>query len=540
MGTCKICGKTTEEGMDICKQCQEELDSVELNIDEFDISLDELELSQLTGELLETELEFNLTDPRNNLENPDIEIHDWPLTENEEKKDDLLSELSLEEEASIPDMLPNLDEVDFGEMAQLPDESISEDFDLSATLPDISGEDSDIDISQLLSGMEADNDIQFSELLPEMDANEMEADLSQALPQEDGEDDDLDDFFKADATEDGDIGVDGLFDGLLDTDGINVTGTEEADYPGGDASYDSDLAFHDLDADLNGSVDLLEELPDVKEMAEQKVQKPKVSIWKKLFGNVKDEKWEKQKAKEEQKELEKAKKLAEQEEKKAKQEELAEGEEATPKIDPKEAKKAEKLARKQEKQKLKEEKKAEKQRMKELAELEDADEGRINRVGAAIVFLFLGILAAGCIVGTNTYGYSNSVRQAKNYFDEDEYTAAYAKLNGLEIKENDEELFHKVQVVMYVNKQLNSYKNYTGIRMYPEALDSLLKGLRKYDKHIEEAKQLDVTEDFDKIRKEIIFELEDEYGLSEKEAYKLIDLASHEEYSKQVIRIANQ
>ena len=93
---------------------------------------------------------------------------------------------------------------------------------------------------------------------------------------------------------------------------------------------------------------------------------------------------------------------------------------------------------------------------------------------------------------------------------------------------------------MFVNKELNSYQNYTGIRMYPEALDSLIKGLEKYDKHIDDAKDMDVSEDLDKVRGRIISELENEYGLSEKEAYKLLNITDREAYSEKVIEIANQ
>ena len=35
----------------------------------------------------------------------------------------------------------------------------------------------------------------------------------------------------------------------------------------------------------------------------------------------------------------------------------------------------------------------------------------------------------------------------------------------------------KVMVVMYTYKQLNSFNNYYKVGLYPEALDSLLKGL---------------------------------------------------------------
>ena len=76
--------------------------------------------------------------------------------------------------------------------------------------------------------------------------------------------------------------------------------------------------------------------------------------------------------------------------------------------------------------------------------------------------------------------------------------------------------------------------------MYPEALDSLIKGLEKYDAHIENAEELDVTEDYDKLRTKILSEMESEYNLTEEDAYKLIKIEDQAAYSNEVIAIANE
>lgn len=93
---------------------------------------------------------------------------------------------------------------------------------------------------------------------------------------------------------------------------------------------------------------------------------------------------------------------------------------------------------------------------------------------------------------------------------------------------------------MYVGKELNSYRNYTNIRMYAEALHSLLKGLEKYDAHVSEAVDLEVSEDYDKLRNKILSEMEKEYDLSEKDAYGLIEMEDQAAYSEKVIAIANK
>lgn len=570
MGQCKICGKETADGQDVCESCQSDLDNVEVDVSDlgdFDLALEDLDLPELSGDLLETDLEFNLEDPDNNLENPNVVVRD-PETDAVE---DLVADIpafDAEEPESQPMLAQQEEEVEpesvlaeqnetepqvvleqsvEPESVELADEEaigVSEEI-MEEPIADLS----DLDIDP---GMDAaEGDLPQAESDPVADLGlELDSDLAN-LEEPMGEDADLDSLL---SESDSSGGMD--LSGLLPEDLMaEVSGEQEPEDhianlledPVEESADVSDDLFGNLDLGFDSSssddITLLDDLPDAEEVAELATPKPKISLWKRLFGNLKDEKWEKQKEKEAKAE---EAKLAKEEAKKAKEAEAAtpaegeggEGGEAA--VDPKEAKKAAKLAKKEEKAKRKAEKKAEKERLKELAEEEDGDEGRINRVGAAIVFVFFGIIAAFVIAGTDIFHYNNSITKAESYFEEDEYTEAYSQLAGLDIKSKDQELYDKVRMVMYVGKELNSYRNYTNIRMYPEALDSLIKGLEKYDAHIENAEELDVTEDYDKLRNKILSEMESEYNLTEKEAYKLIDMEDQTAYSDKVIAIANE
>ena len=547
MGQCKICGAETEDGKDICDSCQQDLNQVDVDMDnlgDLDINLEDFELPELSGELMETELEFELDDPNNNLENPDIFVHD--MVTDSPSLEEILPEPTVEDAADIPEepvMTASMEEEQMADIPDLPDdlgdllssvgqESAEEAVDLSGLLPEAEIADIGLD----LSGEEvavSDEDKSFvDDILGSIDAGgesepaDTAANVDDILGSLDaGEISGATDNTVNDVLEDS---LGGMADDILNL------------FPGDGAATDAAMGTGMSDLGVEPNLDILGAVPDAEEIAELAKPKEKISIWKRLFGNIKDEKWEKQKEKEANEEAAKLAKLEEQKAKEAeaaKEEEESEGE---PKIDPKEAKKAEKLAKKEEKARLKEEKKAEKQRLKELAELEDADEGRINRAGAAIVFVFLGVVAAFIIIGTNVFSYNGSISRASAYFAEDQYSAAYDEISGLDVKAKDQELYEQIRTVMFVNKELNSYQNYTGIRMYPEALDSLIKGLEKYDKHIDDAKDMDVSEDLDKVRGRIISELENEYGLSEKEAYKLLNITDREAYSEKVIEIANQ
>ena len=540
MGKCTICGAEVENGSELCESCRHDMDSVEEQEFDFseleDFNLEDIELPELDGELNEIDLEFKLEDPDNDLENPNIFVHDFQMEDRSIDDNAETMQIDESENKDQDDVVGNepQDLEVLGDFSKEDDgtDMLEELLDVPNEMSESVGDDltSMLDLENLESQDTESNDDLESMLEDSVGVEDLEGLLSEGMQD-------------AETSEDTLSFVNDLLDGIgsdpQDNTGQSSEASEEMDDLlgmlegiGSDSTeVESSISNNDV---AIGSDIILDDLPDEEEIAQVKEKKP--SIWKRLFGNIKDEKWEKQKEKEEKQEQERKDKIAA---KKEAAEKLEEGDSGEAKIDPKEAKKAEKLAKKEEKARLKEERKIEKQRWKELAELEAANEGRINRVGAAIVFVFMGVFAVIVILGTDKFHYNSSVNQAEAYFQEDKYNAAYDAVWGLEMKEEDAPLFDKIQMVMYLNKQWNSYENYTEIRMYPEALDSLLKGIEKYDAHIDDAKELEVSEDYKKIRQEIMEKLKEEYGLSEKEAYRLIDMEDQEAYSKKVITIAN-
>lgn len=192
---------------------------------------------------------------------------------------------------------------------------------------------------------------------------------------------------------------------------------------------------------------------------------------------------------------------------------------------------------KQEKQRVKKEAKAEK-KAKKMEEakllLEEMEKTRINRAGASIVFIFFAMIAVVIIVGTSIFSYSLSIKNAEYEFENERYTAAYNEIYGLEIKKEDILLYDRIMTVMYVQKQLNSYNNYYEMNDKPKALDSLLKGLQRYEKYIDLAVDLDVDTDLDSVRKKILEKVSSSFMLTEQEAMEIIQSDSQAEYSKKV------
>lgn len=255
-------------------------------------------------------------------------------------------------------------------------------------------------------------------------------------------------------------------------------------------------------------------------------------FFKKVFGNVVTDEIAEQERLEAEQEEEAAAIKAEAEEK-AKEAKAAKAEEAKAAKEAKAAeKKAIKEARKKEKEEMKAAKKAKEE--EEAAQLEVV--GKLNKVGVSIVVIAAIIFLAVEIVGTNAFGYISAKNAAVDYFEMGKYTQAYKEAIGTDMREKDPEEYNKIKTVMRVQQSLNAYQNYDRMNYYPEALNSLLCGLKRYDANIEEGMELEVETAMQQIRSQILAILQDEYGLSESKAYEILSL-DKEKYTDKVVEL---
>lgn len=265
---------------------------------------------------------------------------------------------------------------------------------------------------------------------------------------------------------------------------------------------------------------------------------------KSIFSNVKEERTEDEIDRLKQEAIETVEvksKLEEEKTNRKKQEQEDKKKKAIEKTANKKAAKLAAAKKKEEKAKAKKEAKTKKElELESLLDEIEENEGRINRVGASIVFVLFAICAVIIVIGTNIYTYTISIRDASKYFNAQKYNDAYYNVYGINIKDEDIELYDKIMTVMFVNKQLNSYNHYYQIEQYPEALDSLLKGLERYDKYIDLAKQLGIENDLNYVREKIVKELEHVFQLSEKDSKKLIGIKDQNEYSIKIYDVVSK
>lgn len=270
--------------------------------------------------------------------------------------------------------------------------------------------------------------------------------------------------------------------------------------------------------------------------AQESEEKPKTGLFHRLFGNVEDKSASK-KAKLPPEDLENSEpdKVNKAKSKKAKKGKVSVDKNES------EGKDGDTAKNKKIKKAKKKEKKDKKPKSTDVIQVIDVieeDTGRINRLGASIVFVFFGLLALLIYVGTNAASYTQSIQHATTYFNSKKYTEAYEEVYGIKVADKDVEIYSKIMTVMYVNKQLNSYNNYCSIKDYPNALDSLLKGLKRYDKYIEYATFLGIKTDMNYVRGQILAELNNKFDLPEKDALSIMSINNKKEYSLKIYDVA--
>ncbi len=233
---------------------------------------------------------------------------------------------------------------------------------------------------------------------------------------------------------------------------------------------------------------------------------------------------------------EEAKELDEQESKKA----AAEAEE-------KERKKQQKQEEKDQKKKEKAEKKAQKAQAKKDKPKKEKPPRVIEKTKPLpklpVFLIMLVCLSLVLLIHlvSNQVGYTLSITQAKEYYDQGEYVEAYSCFDkGSKVKEVDEELYEKSRLTAYIQQPLNSYEVYQKQKMYSEALSALILGVGRYDRNAKEAASVGVSLEYDEMLSKIEKTLTKKYDMTLDQARELYAIREKEEYTLKLYDIIDK
>lgn len=150
---------------------------------------------------------------------------------------------------------------------------------------------------------------------------------------------------------------------------------------------------------------------------------------------------------------------------------------------------------------------------------------KIKPVSIVMLVLFVAGVSVLISVLSSGFYYNNSVSLAKDYYSNEQYEKAYDKLSGIKLNGSDKTLYEQASTIMYVQKQYDSYENYMKLNMKTEALDSLIKGVNRYNSLRPQAQELGIDNKFTAVYKQIVLALQDTFKISETEAIGLSSMS---------------
>jgi len=209
----------------------------------------------------------------------------------------------------------------------------------------------------------------------------------------------------------------------------------------------------------------------------------------------------------------------------------------------KEEKKAAKEAAKKEKEAAKKEKAKEKKpkepKPKKEKKPKEPDNSPKIPISIIATFLVLSISIIGVVmVGMTFTGIKRHMAQANELFEAGDYIAAYEKLNGFDLSDEDVALLRN-QARTLADLQLcqQQYEAFIQYEQYNYALDSLIIGVGRYEKYKDDAAEYGIADQYDAYGTTMISELSETFGLSEEEALAIYNQPNRHYYTIELRKV---
>ena len=150
------------------------------------------------------------------------------------------------------------------------------------------------------------------------------------------------------------------------------------------------------------------------------------------------------------------------------------------------------------------------------------------------IFVMIASLFGFVMLMTNQIGYQMSISQAKEVCDTGDYVTAYQNLQGIDIKEKDENLYYKLAALAAVSEKYNSYLIFQNNGKQILALDALVCAYGRCEINRENAKTYEFEPELEEIQGTILKTLLQEYNLTGDEVLQIYQSKTRKEYTLQM------
>ncbi|MBP3604741.1 MAG: hypothetical protein J6J79_11385 [Lachnospiraceae bacterium] len=128
-------------------------------------------------------------------------------------------------------------------------------------------------------------------------------------------------------------------------------------------------------------------------------------------------------------------------------------------------------------------------------------------------------------------------KNARTAFYTGDYSKVYELLYDKNLNQSDQLIFERANVVLKLQRRLDSYELNKKIGQEAEALDALLQGTLKYEEILSDA-TYGAEEELQALYRKILDHLEQDYGIGEEEA-RTINSYDNETYSRKIYSVVN-
>ncbi|MEG1888050.1 MAG: hypothetical protein RRZ33_02005 [Lachnospiraceae bacterium] len=154
-----------------------------------------------------------------------------------------------------------------------------------------------------------------------------------------------------------------------------------------------------------------------------------------------------------------------------------------------------------------------------------------------ILVILMSVSILGLVLLAGSYsGYALGIADAEKAYHQKDYLEAYTQLAGLKLKEKDKEFFAQTSLLAGIAVEESAFQTAMKIQRYEMALDSLVRGLGRYEKNEADAKTYGVSKPYKKIKLKMQKELKKNFKLSYKDAVELYGIRNRRKYSIEIAK----
>lgn len=199
--------------------------------------------------------------------------------------------------------------------------------------------------------------------------------------------------------------------------------------------------------------------------------------------------------------------------------------------------KEDKSGKKGKKEKKRKEKKAKPPKEKEMLPKEPP----LPKKPVILIMLMAASILALVLLSHSVIDYQSSISKADSSFINRNYEDAYENILGVNVKEDDKQLYNRIRVMMKLEAKYKMYLSHIEQNKYDEALNDLIMGVIKYDQYKEDAEELAIDQAFDDELALIEEQLNVVFGVEAEQArdwYNTLSALDYTEMVRNVVKAA--